>query len=129
MPVLAGAAGALGASYCSPYIALDGSYYARPSGQMSSSASSRYFFFPINFQSVQEYFFHFSSLVIFSVTSDSFCFGLHMLKFILYIEVDETYICILRNFFLGGNMINRVQDYMVIQVLNRRGTSSNLGLL
>ncbi|XP_008776943.2 protein MLN51 homolog isoform X2 [Phoenix dactylifera] len=41
VPVLAGAAGALGASYCSPYIALDGSYYARPSGQMSSSVASR----------------------------------------------------------------------------------------
>ncbi|XP_010937402.1 protein MLN51 homolog isoform X2 [Elaeis guineensis] len=41
VPVLAGAAGALGASYCSPYIAIDGSYYARPSGQMSSSVSSR----------------------------------------------------------------------------------------
>ncbi|XP_010925098.1 protein MLN51 homolog isoform X2 [Elaeis guineensis] len=41
VPVLAGAAGALGASYCSPYIALDGSYIARPSGQTSSSVSSR----------------------------------------------------------------------------------------
>ncbi|OAY68769.1 hypothetical protein ACMD2_09730 [Ananas comosus] len=41
VPVLAGAGGALGASYCPPYIALDGSYYARPSGQTSSSASSR----------------------------------------------------------------------------------------
>lgn len=40
VPVLAGAAGALGASYCSPYIALDGTYYARPSEQASTSASS-----------------------------------------------------------------------------------------
>ncbi|PKU79782.1 protein MLN51 homolog isoform X1 [Dendrobium catenatum] len=40
VPVLAGAAGALGASYCSPYIALDGTYYARPSGQASASVSS-----------------------------------------------------------------------------------------
>ncbi|KAL0910142.1 hypothetical protein M5K25_021085 [Dendrobium thyrsiflorum] len=40
VPVLAGAAGALGASYCSPYIALDGTYYARPSGQASTSISS-----------------------------------------------------------------------------------------
>ncbi|KAH0453122.1 hypothetical protein IEQ34_017446 [Dendrobium chrysotoxum] len=40
VPVLAGAAGALGASYCSPYIALDGTYYARPSGQASTSVSS-----------------------------------------------------------------------------------------
>ncbi|KAK4361932.1 hypothetical protein RND71_017173 [Anisodus tanguticus] len=36
LPVLAGAAGALGATYCSPYIAVDGAYHARPSGQMSS---------------------------------------------------------------------------------------------
>ncbi|KAG0485024.1 hypothetical protein HPP92_009103 [Vanilla planifolia] len=40
VPVLAGAAGALGAPYCSPYIAFDGSYYARPSGQASTSISS-----------------------------------------------------------------------------------------
>eukprot|EP00262_Sarcandra_glabra_P000194 TRINITY_DN10285_c0_g1_i2.p1 TRINITY_DN10285_c0_g1~~TRINITY_DN10285_c0_g1_i2.p1 ORF type:complete len:654 (-),score=151.03 TRINITY_DN10285_c0_g1_i2:420-2381(-) len=39
VPVLAGAAGALGATYCSPYIAVDGSYYARPSGQSSSNVS------------------------------------------------------------------------------------------
>ncbi|ONK76617.1 uncharacterized protein A4U43_C03F30200 [Asparagus officinalis] len=39
VPVLAGAAGALGASY--PYIALDGSYYPQPSGQASSAAGSR----------------------------------------------------------------------------------------
>ncbi|RWW59874.1 hypothetical protein BHE74_00033174 [Ensete ventricosum] len=31
-----GAAGALGASYCPPYVALDGNYFARPSGQTSS---------------------------------------------------------------------------------------------
>ncbi|XP_023548003.1 protein MLN51 homolog [Cucurbita pepo subsp. pepo] len=36
LPVLAGAAGALGATYCSPYIAVDGAYHARPSGQTSS---------------------------------------------------------------------------------------------
>ncbi|XP_077212111.1 protein MLN51 homolog isoform X1 [Tasmannia lanceolata] len=42
VPVLAGAAGALGASYCSPYISVDGGYYALPSGQTSSmGASSR----------------------------------------------------------------------------------------
>ncbi|XP_065865910.1 protein MLN51 homolog [Euphorbia lathyris] len=40
LPVLAGAAGALGATYCSPYIAMDGSYHARPSGQTSSVGSS-----------------------------------------------------------------------------------------
>ncbi|CAL9057059.1 unnamed protein product [Musa banksii] len=40
VPVLAGAAGALGASYCPPYVALDGNYYARPSGQTSSRESS-----------------------------------------------------------------------------------------
>ncbi|XP_022960000.1 protein MLN51 homolog isoform X1 [Cucurbita moschata] len=39
LPVLAGAAGALGATYCSPYIAVDGSYHARPSGQTSSVAT------------------------------------------------------------------------------------------
>ncbi|XP_077211760.1 protein MLN51 homolog isoform X2 [Tasmannia lanceolata] len=37
LPVLAGAAGALGATYCSPYVAVDGGYYARPSGQPSST--------------------------------------------------------------------------------------------
>ncbi|XP_073007797.1 protein MLN51 homolog isoform X1 [Typha latifolia] len=41
VPVLAGAAGGLGASYCPPYIALDSNYYTRPSGHTSSSASSR----------------------------------------------------------------------------------------
>ncbi|XP_031493955.1 protein MLN51 homolog [Nymphaea colorata] len=40
LPVLAGAAGALGASYCSPYIAFDGGYFARSSGQASSTGSS-----------------------------------------------------------------------------------------
>ncbi|XP_068653476.1 protein MLN51 homolog isoform X2 [Aristolochia californica] len=42
VPVLAGAAaGALGATYCSPYIAVDGGYYARPSGQASSVGASK----------------------------------------------------------------------------------------
>ncbi|KAI3789706.1 hypothetical protein L2E82_02509 [Cichorium intybus] len=42
LPVLAGAAGALGgagalgATYCSPYITMDGAYHARPSGQTSA---------------------------------------------------------------------------------------------
>ncbi|KAJ8539272.1 hypothetical protein K7X08_013524 [Anisodus acutangulus] len=36
LPVLAGAAGALGAPYCSPYIAADGAYHPRPSEQISS---------------------------------------------------------------------------------------------
>ncbi|XP_038693622.1 protein MLN51 homolog isoform X2 [Tripterygium wilfordii] len=40
LPVLAGAAGALGASYCPPYISVDGAYHARPSGQTSSMGSS-----------------------------------------------------------------------------------------
>ncbi|KAF2301336.1 hypothetical protein GH714_022883 [Hevea brasiliensis] len=40
LPVLAGAAGALGATYCSPYIGVDGAYHARPSGQTSSVGSS-----------------------------------------------------------------------------------------
>ncbi|CAK9174640.1 unnamed protein product [Ilex paraguariensis] len=40
LPVLAGAAGALGASYCPPYIAVDGAYHTRPSGQSSSLAAS-----------------------------------------------------------------------------------------
>lgn len=39
LPVLAGAAGALGATYCSPYI-VDGAYHARPSGQTSSVGAS-----------------------------------------------------------------------------------------
>ncbi|KAL3528800.1 hypothetical protein ACH5RR_008122 [Cinchona calisaya] len=40
LPVLAGAAGALGATYCSPYLSMDGSYHARPSGQASSLAGA-----------------------------------------------------------------------------------------
>ncbi|KAK8581239.1 hypothetical protein V6N12_071473 [Hibiscus sabdariffa] len=40
LPVLTGAAGALGATYCPPYIAVDGSYHGRPSGQTSSTGSS-----------------------------------------------------------------------------------------
>ncbi|KAE8688582.1 CASC3/Barentsz eIF4AIII binding, putative isoform 3 [Hibiscus syriacus] len=40
LPVLTGAAGALGATYCPPYIAVDGSYHARPSGQISLTGSS-----------------------------------------------------------------------------------------
>lgn len=40
LPVLAGAAGALGATYCSPYISVDGAYHARPSGKTSSLGSS-----------------------------------------------------------------------------------------
>uniref|UniRef100_A0A5B7A4Z5 Putative epsin n=1 Tax=Davidia involucrata TaxID=16924 RepID=A0A5B7A4Z5_DAVIN len=40
LPVLTGAAGALGATYCSPYIAVDGAYHARPAGQTSSSGAS-----------------------------------------------------------------------------------------
>ncbi|XP_057474252.1 protein MLN51 homolog isoform X3 [Actinidia eriantha] len=41
LPVLAGAAGALGATYCSPYIAVDGAYHPCPSGKTSSSGDSR----------------------------------------------------------------------------------------
>ncbi|KAJ8773485.1 hypothetical protein K2173_004315 [Erythroxylum novogranatense] len=40
LPVLAGAAGALGATCCSPYTAVDGAYNARLSGQTSSMGSS-----------------------------------------------------------------------------------------
>ncbi|KAJ7951817.1 CASC3/barentsz eIF4AIII-binding protein [Quillaja saponaria] len=40
LPVLAGAAGALGATYCSPYLAVDGAYHARQSGQTSSVGGS-----------------------------------------------------------------------------------------
>ncbi|TYH48665.1 hypothetical protein ES332_D10G083200v1 [Gossypium tomentosum] len=40
LPVLTGAAGALGPTYCPPYIAVDGAYNARPSGQTSSMGSS-----------------------------------------------------------------------------------------
>ncbi|MCD9643564.1 hypothetical protein HAX54_031147 [Datura stramonium] len=37
LPVLAGTAGAFGATYCSPYFALDGAYHTRPSnGQIST---------------------------------------------------------------------------------------------
>uniref|UniRef100_A0A0D6QWN6 Btz domain-containing protein n=1 Tax=Araucaria cunninghamii TaxID=56994 RepID=A0A0D6QWN6_ARACU len=36
VPLLAGAAGALGATYCSPYIAVDSSYYPQPTAQPSS---------------------------------------------------------------------------------------------
>ncbi|GJS57672.1 hypothetical protein Tco_0652456 [Tanacetum coccineum] len=43
LPVLAGAAGALGASYCSPYISIDGAYITRSSGQASSLAPSSLF--------------------------------------------------------------------------------------
>ncbi|XWS20341.1 hypothetical protein CRYUN_Cryun31cG0093100 [Craigia yunnanensis] len=49
LPVLTGAAGALGATYCPPYITVDGAYHARPSGQTSSTGSSRliaWFWFP-----------------------------------------------------------------------------------
>ena len=41
LPVLAGAAGALGATYCSPYISVDGAYHSRPSGETSSTGASR----------------------------------------------------------------------------------------
>ncbi|KAJ0985599.1 hypothetical protein J5N97_003955 [Dioscorea zingiberensis] len=41
VPLLAGASGALGASYGSPYIALDSSYFTRSSGQSSSVTSRR----------------------------------------------------------------------------------------
>ncbi|GLT67707.1 hypothetical protein SLA2020_399960 [Shorea laevis] len=40
LPLLTGATGALGATYCSPYIAVDGAYNARPSGPSSSMGSS-----------------------------------------------------------------------------------------
>lgn len=36
LPVLAGPAGALGASYNSPYLSVDGTYHSCPSGQVSS---------------------------------------------------------------------------------------------
>uniref|UniRef100_A0A0D9WJ10 Btz domain-containing protein n=1 Tax=Leersia perrieri TaxID=77586 RepID=A0A0D9WJ10_9ORYZ len=41
LPILAGASGALGATYASPYIAVDGSYYPRASEHASSSVSLR----------------------------------------------------------------------------------------
>lgn len=40
LPVLAGAAGALGATYCPPYLAVDNAYNARPAGQTSAMGSS-----------------------------------------------------------------------------------------
>ncbi|GAY51697.1 hypothetical protein CUMW_136210 [Citrus unshiu] len=40
LPVLAGAAGALGATYCPPYLAVDNAYNARPAVQTSAMASS-----------------------------------------------------------------------------------------
>ncbi|KAL0380431.1 UNVERIFIED_CONTAM: protein MLN51 [Sesamum angustifolium] len=40
LPVLAGAAGALGARYCPPYITVDGSYNAHPSGPATSITAS-----------------------------------------------------------------------------------------
>lgn len=40
LPVLAGAAGTLGATYCPPYIAVEGGYHARPSGQSPSLPST-----------------------------------------------------------------------------------------
>jgi len=41
LPVLASAAGALGATYCPPYIAVDGSYHPRPTGQTSALPAPR----------------------------------------------------------------------------------------
>lgn len=41
LPVLTGAAGALGATYCSPYLTVDGAYHGRPSRQASCLGSSR----------------------------------------------------------------------------------------
>lgn len=41
LPILAGSSGGLGATYGSPYIAMDGNYYSRPSEQESSSVSPR----------------------------------------------------------------------------------------
>ncbi|CAL1400231.1 unnamed protein product [Linum trigynum] len=41
LPILTGAAGALGAAYCNPYLTVDGSsYHALPAGQASSMSSS-----------------------------------------------------------------------------------------
>ncbi|KAJ7962955.1 CASC3/barentsz eIF4AIII-binding protein [Quillaja saponaria] len=40
LPVLAGAAGAFGATYCPPYLTVDGAYHARQSGQTSSVGAS-----------------------------------------------------------------------------------------
>ncbi|XP_074312583.1 protein MLN51 homolog isoform X2 [Silene latifolia] len=36
LPMLASAAGALGATYCPPYLAIDGNYHPRPTGQTSA---------------------------------------------------------------------------------------------
>ena len=41
LPVLASAAGALGATYCSPYLSVDGSYNPRPTGQTSALPAPR----------------------------------------------------------------------------------------
>lgn len=41
LPILAGSAGGLGPTYGSPYIAMDGSYYSRPSEQAPSPVSPR----------------------------------------------------------------------------------------
>lgn len=41
LPVLAGT-GALGTTYCPPYLTVDGSYHARPSGQTSSASALRF---------------------------------------------------------------------------------------
>ncbi|KAE8768836.1 hypothetical protein D1007_59639 [Hordeum vulgare] len=41
LPILSGSAGGLGATYGSPYFAMDGSYYPRASEQASSSVNSR----------------------------------------------------------------------------------------
>ncbi|KAL5822939.1 hypothetical protein ACOSQ4_020839 [Xanthoceras sorbifolium] len=40
LPVLTGAAGALGAAYCPPYLAVDGAYNGRQLGQTSATGSS-----------------------------------------------------------------------------------------
>ncbi|KAA3455543.1 Protein CASC3 [Gossypium australe] len=40
LPVLTGGAGALGTTFCPPYIPVDGAYHARSSGQTSSTGSS-----------------------------------------------------------------------------------------
>ncbi|KAL3840917.1 hypothetical protein ACJIZ3_025508 [Penstemon smallii] len=40
LPVLAGAAGALGANFCPPYMTVDGSYHACPPGQPTIAAAS-----------------------------------------------------------------------------------------
>ncbi|GMH22205.1 hypothetical protein Nepgr_024048 [Nepenthes gracilis] len=40
LPVLAGAAGAIGATYCSPYLAVDGAYDTRSTGQTSALPAS-----------------------------------------------------------------------------------------